>query len=249
MMELAIVGAGGFGRETKRWALDCEVSGLFPYTFYVDDEYAKGDIRPLSQLDGLRSVAVIALGSPSDRQRIADRVRSDVQYTKLIHNTAICEKEQVGVGSIICPYVVVTVNCKIGKHFHANLHSDVGHDCTIGDCVTLAPSARVSGNCTIGNRVYIGTNAVIREGVTICDDVTIGAGAVVLNDITEAGTYVGMPAKKVTKKEAIDSTYYVKRNLIDFGNFLLSKERKSDSDGVTDADFQNWIATQSKNGK
>ena len=58
-----------------------------------------------------------------------------------------------------------------------------------------------------------------------------------------------MPAKKVTKKEAVDSTYYVKRNMISFGNFLLSKERKSDSDGVTDSDFQNWIATQIKYGK
>jgi sugar O-acyltransferase (sialic acid O-acetyltransferase NeuD family) len=197
MMELAIIGAGGFGRETKRWAVDCEVSGLFPYTFYVDDEYAKGDIRPLSQLDGQRSLAVIAIGSPSDRQRIANRVRSDVQYTKLIHKTAICDKNSVGVGCIICPYVVITVNCKIGRHFHANLHSDVGHDCVVGHYVTLAPGARVSGNCNIGDGVYIGSNAVIREGVTIAPWTIIGANSVVLHDITESGTYVGVPAKKI----------------------------------------------------
>lgn len=198
MMELAIIGAGGFGREVKHWVFGCDVNGLFPYTFYVDDEFAKGGLRPLSQLDGYRSVAVIAVGNPSDRQRIANRVRSDVKYTKLIHRTAICDKDAIGVGAILCPYSVVTVNCNIGRHFHANLHSDVGHDCTIGHYVTLAPSARVSGNCTIGDRVYIGTNAVIREGVTICDDVTIGAGAVVLNDITESGVYVGMPAKRLS---------------------------------------------------
>ena len=245
MMELAIIGAGGFGREVKRWAVDCEVSGLFPYTFYVDDQYAKGDVRPLSQLDGARSVAVIAVGKPSDRQRIANSVRSDVQYTKLIHKTAICDKDSLGVGAILCPYSVITVNCKIGRHFHANLHSDVGHDCVIGHFVTLAPSARVSGNCTIGDRVYIGSNAVIREGVTICDDVTIGAGAVVLNDITESGVYVGMPAKNKERKE-LDTlaTYFTKSKLVDFGNFLLSDERKSDFKGVTDADFQNWIQTK-----
>lgn len=197
MMELAIIGAGGFGRETKLWATGCEVTGLFPYTFYVDDAFAKGDIRPLSQLDGHRSVAVIAIGSPSDRQQVANRIRSDVQYAKLIHKTAIADKNSIGVGCIICPYVVITVNCKIGRHFHANLHSDVGHDCVIGHFVTLAPGARISGNCTIGDRVYIGTNAVIREGVTICDDVTIGANATVLNDITESGTYVGTPVKKI----------------------------------------------------
>jgi len=33
--------------------------------------------------------------------------------------------------------------------------------------------------------------------VTVCDDVVIGAGAVVTKDITEPGTYVGNPAKKI----------------------------------------------------
>jgi len=245
MTELAIIGAGGFGREVKHWATDSNITGLYNYTFYVDDKYAKGDIRPLSQLDGLRSFGVIAVGYPKDRQRIANRIRSDVKYTKLIHNTAICDKDSLGVGAILCPYTVITVNCKIGRHFHANLHSDVGHDCVIGHYVTLAPSARVSGNCTIGDRVYIGSNAVIREGVTICDDVTIGAGAVVLNDITESGVYVGMPAKRKETQESIPlGTYFLKANLVDFGNFLLSCERKSDSDMVTDADYQNWIAKQ-----
>jgi sugar O-acyltransferase (sialic acid O-acetyltransferase NeuD family) len=197
MKELAIIGAGGFGRETKQWATNGDVNGLFPHTFYVDDEFSKGELRPLTQLDGQRSLAVIAIGSPSDRQRIANRVRSDVQYTKLIHRTAICDKNSIGVGCIICPYVVITVNCKIGRHFHANLHSDIGHDCVIGHYVTLAPGARVSGNCNIGDGVYIGSNAVIREGVTIAPWTIIGANSVVLHDITESGTYVGVPAKKI----------------------------------------------------
>lgn len=148
-------------------------------------------------MDGHRSVAVIAIGSPSDRQRIANRVRSDVQYTKLIHKTAIADKNSIGVGCIICPYAVITVNCKIGRHFHANLHSDIGHDCVIGHYVTLAPGARVSGNCNIGDGVYIGSNAVIREGVTIAPWTIIGANSVVLHDITESGTYVGVPAKRI----------------------------------------------------
>jgi UDP-N-acetylglucosamine acyltransferase len=75
----------------------------------------------------------------------------------------------------------------------------IGHDCIIGDYVTLAPGARVSGKCNIGEGVYIGSNAVIREGVSICDDVTIGAGSVVLRNITEAGTYVGVPAKRIDR--------------------------------------------------
>jgi serine acetyltransferase len=33
--------------------------------------------------------------------------------------------------------------------------------------------------------------------MSICDDVIIGAGAVVLSNITEKGTYVGIPAKRI----------------------------------------------------
>ena len=49
----------------------------------------------------------------------------------------------------------------------------------------------------IGDRVSIGTNATIMP-VSICDDVVIGAGAVVTKDITEAGTYAGNPARRLS---------------------------------------------------
>lgn len=197
MYELAIIGAGGFGREVMSYVNESQLNGLFPYTFYADDKYAKSPIRPLSQLDEYRSLAVVAIGNPNARAEVVARLRHGQGFTSVIHRTAIIgPRVNIGKGAVLAPYAVVTVDCEIGNHFHANLHSDVGHDCLIGHFVTLSPSARVSGNCTIGNRVYIGSNAVIREGVKICDDVTIGAGAVVLSDITEAGVYVGVPAKR-----------------------------------------------------
>lgn len=195
-MELAIIGAGGFGREVKCWASDSQLNGLFPYTFYVSDHIANPPYRPLSQLDFDRSLAVIAVGEPIARMTIANSLKYGQKFTNVIHRTAIIASEH-GDGCVFCPYSVVTVDCKLGDHVHMNLHSDIGHDCIIGDYVTLAPSARVSGRCNIGEGVYIGTNAVIREGVTIAPWTVIGAGSVVLNDITESGTYVGSPVKRV----------------------------------------------------
>lgn len=198
MYELAIVGAGGFAREVKQWALMSQATGLFPLTFYVSDEYAKPPIRPLSQLDPDRSMAVVAIGDPNARAKVVQGLRHGQRFTTVIHKTAI-NQSGTNDGLIMCPFSVITTDCTIGRHVHLNLHSDIGHDCTIGDYVTLSPSARVSGKCTIGNRVYIGSNAVIREGVSICDDVTIGAGSVVLRNITEAGTYVGVPVKRIDR--------------------------------------------------
>lgn len=192
MKELAIIGAGGFGKEVMSYVSNNA-------TFYVSDHMANSlKHRPLSQLDCDRSDAVIAIGNPLARQTIANSLRHGQEFANVIHPTAIIgESVSLGHGAIITPFAVITVDCTIGTHFQANLHSDIGHDCVIGNFVTLAPSARISGRCTIGNRVYIGTSAVIKEGISICDDVIIGAGAVVLSDITDKGTYVGMPAKRI----------------------------------------------------
>jgi sugar O-acyltransferase (sialic acid O-acetyltransferase NeuD family) len=196
MYELAIIGAGGFAREVKQWALMSQATGLFPLTFYVSDHLATPPNRPLSQLDPDRSMAVVAIGDPNARAKVVQGLRHGQRFTTVVHKTAI-NQSQANDGLIMCPFSVITTDCTMGKHVHLNLHSDIGHDCIIGDFVTLAPGARVSGKCTIGEGVYIGSNAVIREGVTIAPWSTIGANCVVLHDITEAGTYAGVPAKRI----------------------------------------------------
>ena len=55
----------------------------------------------------------------------------------------------------------------------------------------------ISGNIILGSRVLIGTGAQILQGLTICDDTIVGAGAVVTKNITEPGTYVGIPARRI----------------------------------------------------
>ncbi len=49
----------------------------------------------------------------------------------------------------------------------------------------------------VGNGTWIGAGAVVSNNVSICGEVTVGAGAVVVKDITESGTYVGVPARKI----------------------------------------------------
>jgi len=196
MYELAIIGAGGFAREVKQWALMSQATGLFPLTFYVSDHLTTPPNRPLSQLDPDRSMALVAIGDPNARAKVVQGLRHGQRFTTVIHKTAI-NQSQANDGLIMCPYSVITTDCQLGKHVHLNLHSDIGHDCIIGDYVTLAPGARVSGKCNIGEGVYIGSNAVIREGVTIAPWSIIGANCVVLHDITEAGTYAGVPAKRI----------------------------------------------------
>jgi len=56
----------------------------------------------------------------------------------------------------------------------------------------------------LGDRVVVGANVVLIGPLTICDNVLIGAGSVVTKNILEAGTYIGIPAKKISDQGAGD---------------------------------------------
>lgn len=103
----------------------------------------------------------------------------------------------IGKGTIIQHGVNVSSKVQIGCFVKLNTFSNIMHDCTICDYTTIAPNAVVLGRVNIGIRCYIGANSTILPDITITNDVTIGAGAVVTNSITETGTYVGIPARKI----------------------------------------------------
>ena len=48
--------------------------------------------------------------------------------------------------------------------------------------------------------VWFGARVTVLDGVHISDDVVVGACSLVSKNITEAGVYVGTPAKKLQQK-------------------------------------------------
>jgi sugar O-acyltransferase (sialic acid O-acetyltransferase NeuD family) len=197
MIEHAIIGAGGFGREVKA------AMGIPDIKFFVDDKYEdlNNNILGLSKFDPKKYIVVVAIGDPKDRFDIIQRLPKETKYFTFIDPSAIImdENTQIGEGSIICAGNIITTNVKIGKHAHLNLQTTIGHDCEIGDYFTTAPGTKISGNCKIHDCVYIGTNASVKEKISIYSFTTIGMNAAVVKDITESGTYVGVPAKKINK--------------------------------------------------
>lgn len=116
---------------------------------------------------------------------------------------------ELGEDVFIGPFVEIQNNVVIGNQTRVQSHSficsnvSIGSDCFIGHGVMFTNDKFINRKLskdflptTIGNKVYIGSNATILP-VSICDDVVIGAGAVVTRDITESGTYVGNPARKL----------------------------------------------------
>jgi serine acetyltransferase len=108
--------------------------------------------------------------------------------------------------AILPPEAILKGPVKLG-HFGMNIvvHPDVvlGKDVFIWHNVTLSVSHTpgAGAQLVIGDRVTIGTGAVVvtplRGSLEICNDVSIGANSVVPRSITEPGTYVGAPARRV----------------------------------------------------
>lgn len=193
-MKKALIGAGGFADEIKAHMQE------FDMICFVDDVYYtpnNKNIKSISEFNVNEYEVLIAIGDPVLRNDMVNRLPKETQYFTFIHPTAqiLGNDVEIGEGSVICAGVIITTNCKIGKHTHLNLLTTIGHDNRIGDFFTTAPGAKISGNCLIGDRVYFGTNASVKQKIKICDNVTIGLNAGVVKHIETAGVYVGVPAK------------------------------------------------------
>lgn len=193
-MELSVFGYGGHAREVAA-QINKKV------TFFVDDLYAFGDVKPISSFDPKKYEIMVAVADPVEREKIVNRLPIDVKFFTFIHPTAqiMSNDVEIGYGSFIGAYSLITTNIKIGRHAILNRSNHIGHDSIVGDYFSAMPGSIVSGNVKIGNNCYIGTNSTIIEKKNICDNVIIGAGGVVVKDINESGTYVGVPANKIKK--------------------------------------------------
>jgi len=148
----------------------------------------------------------VAIANSEVRQQLVQRCAADdVQFFEArAANVVQLDDVQLGDGCILCPFVTLTSNIRIGHHFHANIYSYVEHDCVVGDFVTFAPGVMCNGNVHIEDHAYIGAGAVIKQGLpgiplVIGCGAVVGMGAVVTNSVPQGVTVVGNPARLMIK--------------------------------------------------
>lgn len=188
-MRKVLVGNGGHAREVMAQM------GL-KLDRFVDDQYVDDETFPISDLDPEKHAVMIAVADSKDRFDIAQRLPKGIQFFTFVHPTAlIMDKVEIGEGSFIGAYSILTTNIKIGSHAILNRGNHIGHDCKIGTYFSAMPGAIVSGNVTIHDLVYMGNNSSIREKLSVHSLTTIGMNSAVVKNIEYPGTYVGCPAK------------------------------------------------------
>jgi sugar O-acyltransferase (sialic acid O-acetyltransferase NeuD family) len=149
---------------------------------------------------------VIAIADSAVRKKLAERCSRDgiKPWSVMASNIIIMDDVQIDEGAILSPFVTLTSNIRIGKHFHANINSYVEHDCVIGDYVTFAPAVKCNGNVIVEDHAYVGAGAILRQGkqgepLIIGSGAIVGMGAVVTQNVPKEMTVVGNPAHSMIK--------------------------------------------------
>lgn len=212
MKDIAIYGAGGFGREVACLLnrVNNEVEPTWNLIGFFDDGVKAGEHneygKVLGNIDTLNAWAkplsvVFAIGSPKVVAMLHEKINNDhIDYPNIIApDTLFLDKENVrmGRGNVICSRCLISCNVEIGNFNTFNGSINIGHDASIGNFNSIMPAVRISGGVVIGNRNFLGVNSVILQYKSITDEVTIGASSVVMRNIKQGGTYVGNPAKKI----------------------------------------------------
>lgn len=209
----AVYGASGCGRgimPLARAALNSEGISA-DNIFFIDDgldAFSVNGQKILKYEDflavpAMRKYVAIAIANSGVREKIACSLEKDdiIPWEVKANNVVVMDEVDIGVGSILSPFVTLTSNIKIGKFFHANLYSYVEHDCIIGDFVTFAPGVKCNGNIVIEDHAYIGAGAIIKQGlpghpIVIGRGATVGMGAIVTKSVPAGGTVIGNPARQ-----------------------------------------------------
>lgn len=103
----------------------------------------------------------------------------------------------MGAGTVVMAGAIINCCSRIGEGCIVNTGATIDHDNVIEDYVHISPGVHTAGTVEIGKGTWIGIGGVVSNNVNITSGCMIGAGAVVVEDITEAGTYVGVPSRKV----------------------------------------------------
>ncbi len=193
-MKLALFGHGGHAREVAA-QMNLDV------TFFVDDKYANEVSKPISTFDPEVYQMMVAVADSKDREKIVKKLPENTSYFTFVHPTALLMSKdiEIGIGSFIGAYSILTTNITIGNHAILNRGNHIGHDSKIGDYFSAMPGAIVSGNVRISDCVYIGSNSSIKEKIIVNSEVIVGSNTTVVKNILTRGVYVGVPAKFLKK--------------------------------------------------
>ncbi len=205
---IAIVGAGGFGREVSLLIdLINKVSPLFHKIGFYDDGITTGkkvaDLKVLGKVEELNNSktnlsVIVAIGNPEILKSITMRLTNKfLFYPNIIFpGLKINEgRNQIGYGNIFTEGFISTCDISIGNFNVFNTRVSIGHDVKIGSFNVFNPNTQISGEVSISDANFFGVNSCVLQGVAIGSNNLLGSCSLLTRRIKDGKKYFGVPAK------------------------------------------------------
>lgn len=214
MKDIAIYGAGGFGREIACLIRLINESLVEPkwnlIGFFDDNEalagttneygYVLGDMNSLNNWDKPIDIA-IAVGNPQVVRKIAERINNPlVDFPNIIAPSVTWldkSNARIGKGNIICSGCLISCNVTIGNFNLFNGFIPIGHDSSIGNYNVIMPSCNISGGVVIGDCNFMGVKSVVLQYLKIGNNIKLSTGSVLMRNAKDNYLYAGIPALKI----------------------------------------------------
>lgn len=135
--------------------------------------------------DGSLCLVLYRLMSALRRWRLGPLAAAVYKLNAFLTGAVVGRGAEFGPGLVVLHSVGLVVNTAVKAGANAVLESGV----VIG--------AEKGQSPTFGDRVFLGAGAKVIGGVRVGNDVRVGANAVVLDDLPDAVTAAGIPAKVV----------------------------------------------------
>jgi sugar O-acyltransferase (sialic acid O-acetyltransferase NeuD family) len=202
--KLLIIGASGHGKVVAEIAL--KMDKWQSIAFLDDDKSIKSSmgikvigtsndfIQYLKEYD-----IFVGVGNNSNREKIHKKLEKEgASIPTLIHPNAVIGKQVIlKSGTVVMPGVVINCCTSIGKGCIINTSATIDHDNLIEDFAHISPGVHLAGHVKVGQGTWIGIGSIVSNNINIISRCMFGAGSVVIKDITEPGSYVGVPVKKI----------------------------------------------------
>lgn len=212
MKDIAIFGAGGFGKE-----IACiinkinEIKLTWKLIGFFDDGIEKEtEISHFGRVLGSSSDLnkwkvpiniVFAIGSPKILSLLVTKItNSKVNFPNIIHPEvffADAQSFKIGKGNVIVRACSFSCDVTIGDFNQFNSISALAHDVIVGSYNVFMPLVRISGEARIGNSNFFGISAIVLQLIKIGSNTRIGAGSIVMKSTKDGFLYMGNPAKRM----------------------------------------------------
>ncbi len=151
-----------------------------------------GKLADLESLyrDGVFDQAIITLGLNLElKRRYFDRCQqAGIRLANAIDPTARINRGAVlGQGNVLCSFVHLGVEARLGDNNFVAAHSSLDHHNEIASHCLFGPGCLFSGRVKVGEQCLFGSGVIIQPNISVGNHCKVASGAVILRNVPDHG--------------------------------------------------------------